>query len=114
VVPTASAPLELLQNAEPAARKTWTGPRTPQLALLLLFLGQAKAGLGDFDGAEATLTEAYESVADGPPGIRIDCVKALVDLYRQWHEVAPDAEHDVAAAAWEAKLPDVSNEVVGR
>jgi serine/threonine protein kinase/tetratricopeptide (TPR) repeat protein len=96
--------LELLEIAEPAARKTWTGPRTPQLALLLVFLGQARAGTDDFGGAEATLLEACEIVADGPPVFRTDCISATVDFYRHWHEVAPEEGHDVKAAAWEAKL----------
>ena len=66
--------------------------------------------MGDFDGAEATLTEAYESVAEGPPETRADCAKALVDLYRQWHEAFPDEGHDAEAAAWESKLPEAPDD----
>lgn len=96
--------LEVLVPGEAAARQVWTGPRESQIALLLVHLGTAKGGVGDFEEGEAILMEAHGLLANGSPGDRERCVRELVALHERWHESAPDAGHDVVAETWRARL----------
>ncbi|HEV2606468.1 MAG TPA: tetratricopeptide repeat protein, partial [Xanthomonadaceae bacterium] len=74
----------LLAPSEAAARKTLGEDGPPQFALFLLSLGEARAGLGKFAGAQADLLEAqsiYLRTAHPNGKYPRECIQALVDLY---------------------------------
>jgi serine/threonine protein kinase/tetratricopeptide (TPR) repeat protein len=99
---------KLLAPAEPATRKAFTGDNAYRLALLLMNLGKARTGLGEFAAAEANLLEAQPIFvrARGPEhdrGTR-ECIQAIVDLYSTWNTREPRKGYDTKAADWRRKL----------
>lgn len=98
---------ELLAGLEPAVRKSTTPAGTRLLAILLRELGRARAGLHQFEAAQANLLEAHPLWAQVRGEAHSDtrsCVQALVDLYAAWHAAQPGKGHDARAAEWKAKL----------
>ncbi|MFZ4575317.1 MAG: protein kinase domain-containing protein [Phycisphaerales bacterium] len=101
--------VELLTPTEPAARRTFAnGPRIP-LAALLSELGQARAALGDFAGAEPVLLDAHRLLsvrqpgADGTPAAlpgSLAPARALLDLYNAWNASEPSEATASKAAEW--------------
>jgi tetratricopeptide (TPR) repeat protein len=99
---------KLLAPAEPATRKAFTGDNAYRLASLLLHLGKARTGLGEFTAAEANLLEAQPIFvhARGPEhdrGMR-ECAQAIVDLYTAWNTKEPGKGYDAKAVEWKKKL----------
>jgi hypothetical protein len=69
--------VELLSAAEPAARKTYTGAREPNLGSFLQNLGAARAGLEKFATAESAVLEAHARPAVKPTRIPAIAPKCL-------------------------------------
>ncbi len=98
---------QLLTAAEPAVRKSTTPAGVRLLAILLRGLGRARAGLRQFEAAEANLLEAHPlwvKIRGAAHSDTHSCVRALVDLYTAWHAAQPGKGHDARAAEWQAKL----------
>jgi serine/threonine protein kinase/tetratricopeptide (TPR) repeat protein len=100
----------LLAPIEPATRKAFTGGNAYRLARLLVNLGKARTGLGQFAAAETGLLEAHgilvQTRGAKPQDLR-DCTRAVFDLYTAWHAAEPGKAFDVKAAQWKARLERV-------
>ncbi|HEY2345333.1 MAG TPA: serine/threonine-protein kinase [Xanthomonadaceae bacterium] len=97
---------KLLAPNEAAARKAFVGDPV-RVALLLLHLGKARTGLGEFAAAQADLLEAQPAVLAkfGPKDkYTVECTRALVDLYTAWNAREPGKGHDASAVEWKKKL----------
>ncbi len=97
----------LLAPAEPAARKSFVGGNAVQLGRWLMVLGRARAGNGEFEAAEATMSEAQSIFGEAEGSTdqdRTDLLSGLVELYDDWHAAEPDQGHDAEAAQWRAEL----------
>jgi len=102
--------VQLLQEAEPAARRAWVEPRSRLLGVYLAKLGAARAGLRQFADAQESLLESYAvlSAGFGENHTRTkDSVKQLIALYESWDAAEPGNGHDTQAAEWRTKLPDL-------
>ena len=79
-------------------RQAFTGAYARWLAKLLKHLGKARAGLAQFDAAEASLLEARTvSVAargESHKDTR-ECTQALVELYTKRHAAEPGKLYDL-------------------
>jgi tetratricopeptide (TPR) repeat protein len=98
---------EILAAVEPVARKAKTPAGELHLATLLTGLGQARAGLKQFETAEASLLEAH-TIWVKARGEKQDetrsCKQAIVDLYTEWNAAQPGKGYDTKASEWKAKL----------
>jgi tetratricopeptide (TPR) repeat protein len=98
---------EILAAVEPVARKARTLAGELLLATLLTGSGQARAGLKQFETAEASLLEAHALWVKAR-GEKQDetrsCKQAIVDLYTEWNAAQPGKGYDTKAAEWKAKL----------
>ncbi|MEO8160142.1 MAG: tetratricopeptide repeat protein [Arenimonas sp.] len=88
------------------------------LALFLLSLGNAHAGLGQHAQAEKALLEARErlvAISPDDPDAR-DAAAALARLYIAWEQAQPRAGHDAQARYWQhlAQPDKVATAVVPR
>jgi tetratricopeptide (TPR) repeat protein len=96
--------MTLLEPAEAAMRAAPGGPNAErQVAKLLLGLGKARQGTGDYEAAEAALLEAhalYVKVRGAGHAETRDCAQALADHYAARHERAPAMGYDGKAAQW--------------
>ena len=98
---------QLLAPAEAATRKALTGDNADWLASMLMHLGQARAGLGEFAVAEGNLLEAQPLVVKifGTKNVRTHkCTEALIDLYTSWNTAEPNKGYDIKAAEWKRRL----------
>ena len=78
----------LLEPAEPAMRRAFTGGYAVRLGRFLGVLGRARVALGELDAAEADLTEALailESADNSTNAMREQVLTGLVALYEAWH-----------------------------
>jgi serine/threonine protein kinase/Tfp pilus assembly protein PilF len=99
--------VELLAPAEPIARQAFTGAYGAWLARLLLNLGRARGGLGEFAAAERGLLEAqplFEQTLGPKHRDTRGCAQAVVELYVAWDQAEPGKGHDAKAASWRSKL----------
>ena len=83
------------------------GARAGRFASFLLTLGTARATLGLFLAAEATLLEAcpvFVVCPGAPPEGARDGARALVDVYAAWLAADPGRRHDARAAEWQGRL----------
>lgn len=101
--------LLLLEPAEGAARKVFTGPSTPRLASMLSAMGRARLTANDDAGrfklAEGNLLEAHailERIQGAAHRDTLACVRALVGLYTAWERAEPG--QGAKAAPWQARL----------
>ncbi len=102
--------VELLAPAEAIARKAFTGAYGAWLARLLLNLGRARAGLGQFAAAEGNLLEAQPLFAKTSGETHKDtrgCTQAVVEFYAAWDKAESGKGYDGKAAQWRAKLEAV-------
>ncbi len=103
--------VELLAPIEASSRKAFVDGIAWRLARLLMTLGKARMGLGEFTTAEANLLEAQPIFVQSRGLMHKDtreCTQALVDLYTVWHTVEPDNGYDTKAAEWKTKLDEVA------
>jgi tetratricopeptide (TPR) repeat protein len=108
--------IALLLPAEPAARRSFTGDNALRLGRFLATLGRARVATGEFEAAEANLTESYEIAREAKGATdqeRVDVLESLVELYDAWHAAEPNQGHDVEAADWRAKLAAFSGSTQG-
>ena len=106
--------IELLAPAEPAARRAFTAGHAVRLSRFLTALGRARAAAGDFDSAEANLSEAYSILNEASGATaehRADVLSGLVELYDRWHASEPHEGHEVRATEWHAKLDKLQTEL---
>jgi len=99
--------IALLMPAEAAIRKTFTGANAFRLAKFLVILGKARAGLSQYETAQANLLEANEILAQSagsPPKYTLDCLQAIIDLYAAWNVADPGKGYDAKATEWKRKL----------
>ena len=99
--------LALLAPAETATRTAFTGNNAYRLARLLMHLGTARGGLGQWSAAVANLLEAQAilSVTGAAlPKDRRDCTRALRDLYTSWDHAEPHQGYAAQAAEWQRQL----------
>jgi tetratricopeptide (TPR) repeat protein len=105
--------ISLLVPAEPAARQAFTGGNAPHLGRLLSALGCARVATGEFDAAEANLSEAH-AILGGAEGAtardRTDVLTCLVELYDAWYTAEPDQDYDTKTAEWRVKLIELQAE----
>ena len=100
--------IALLAPLEPAERRTFTGGNALRLGRFLTHLGRSRGDTGEFEAAEANLTEAHAIVLDAKVARaqdRADVLTSLVELYEAWHAAEPDKGYDVKAAQWRTLLP---------
>jgi serine/threonine protein kinase/tetratricopeptide (TPR) repeat protein len=98
----------LLAPAEPAARRAFTDDNAVRLGRFLAVLGRARADTGEFELAEANLTEAHTILSEARGAAepeRLDVARGLIELYDAWHAAEPAQGHDSTAADWRGKLP---------
>ncbi len=98
---------EILSNAEPAARVTYTGSSERNLGALLRNLGAARTQLKQFALAETNLLEAYAILIKNPGEKHKDtrdCVQFLADCYEAWNTAESGNGRDAKAAEWKTKL----------
>ena len=98
--------VRLLVPIEDPARKAFTGSNARWLAKLLTTLGKARAALGEFPAAEASLLEAhplYVTTRGATHKDTRDCTRAIVELYDAWSAREPGKGYDAKAAAWKAR-----------
>ncbi len=98
---------DVLQAAEPAARRVWTGANARWLGNYLAKLGEARAGQDEFSAAEKTLLEAYGILSAGfgeDHKRTMKTVERLVSLYDAWHTAEPNEGFDANATEWRTKL----------
>jgi len=99
---------KLLSPLEVPVRKAFTGDDLRRLASLLMNLGTARTGLGEFTTAEANLLEAQPIfVRSRHPTHAKDareCTQALVALYTSRNKAEPGKGYDAKAAEWKRKL----------
>lgn len=107
--------LTLLEPIEGDARKVFTGGNAYKLAILLMNLGKARAGLAktgaDFAAAEANLLEAHAHFVKAPgpfPQDTRSCTQALADFYNAWDKSEPGKGYAAKVAEWKAKLNSAS------
>ena len=99
--------IAVLEPAQAATRKAFTGDEARRVASLLMHLGEARTGLAQFAAAEANLLEAQPVLvkALGPTERNSrECTRALVDLNSAWDTAEPGKGHDMKAAEWKRKL----------
>jgi tetratricopeptide (TPR) repeat protein len=98
----------LLAPSEPAARKAFTGANAPQFGTLLMNLGKADIGLGEFAVAESNLLEAHAIFATSHDPLHekdmLACTRGMADLYSAWSAAEPGKGHDAKAIEWKQKL----------
>ena len=70
-------------------------------------MGCARTATGEFDAAEANLSEAHSILGDTEGASvqdRIDALNGLVKLCEVWHSAEPDQGHDAKAVEWRFEL----------
>jgi hypothetical protein len=92
------APVEEDSRKHLRFRQTWRFPR------YLVTLGNAHAGLGEFDVAEKYLLEAWQIVQGfGPSSAEgRDCASALLALYQAKYAAHPDNATEAKLSEWQA------------
>jgi non-specific serine/threonine protein kinase/serine/threonine-protein kinase len=97
----------VLSGIEAAVRKAFHGRNAHRLGTLLVHLGRARAGTGEFANAERALLEAqstFVAVRGEAHKETCDAMRALADMYAAWHAADPGKGRDGEAAAWRQKL----------
>jgi len=69
------------------------------LAVVSAHLGMALAALGEREEAEALLVDSIPRLTAGEAETNL-IVKALVDLYDDWHRAEPERGYDARAREW--------------
>jgi serine/threonine protein kinase/tetratricopeptide (TPR) repeat protein len=103
--------IELLAPAENAVRKVFTVPNPRMVAFVLMLLGKAHAGLGEYSSAEAELLEAQPLfVKSRGPAHKdtVNCTQAIVDLYTARDAAEPGKGYAAKATEWKLKLQPTS------
>jgi serine/threonine protein kinase/tetratricopeptide (TPR) repeat protein len=95
---------KLLAPFEAEARNASTGYFASSHAAMLMGLGKARAGLGEFASAETDLLAAQAAFKRVNLNGARKCIQAIVDLYRAWNVVKPGKGYDAEAAEWKQKL----------
>jgi len=102
-----SEALELITPIEAPTRQFFSGAKNYRVGIVLQITGEANLGLGHLNIAEKYLTEAHEILtatpAPAPRNLR-ECTQAIVELYTAWNKVEANANHDLEAHRWQAKL----------
>ncbi|MEZ5467367.1 MAG: serine/threonine-protein kinase [Lysobacterales bacterium] len=90
----------LLVPAEDGTRRAFSGSNS--MARFLLYLGVARARLGEFAVAEANLMEASRLFANLVDTDRIEkmCQRSIGELYETWYQQDPSANVAVKLKAW--------------
>jgi len=108
---------DLLQNAEAAMRRRFTGSGELHLATYLLTIGQIRSAM-DYDpnrfrSAESHLLEAHAILerAHTPshPDVKA-CVRELIKLYSSWSVSEPDRSFAERKAKWQMILDSANTE----
>jgi eukaryotic-like serine/threonine-protein kinase len=99
----------LLEPAEPALRRQFTGGNRLRLGRALFVLGRCRTGAGEFERAEPALVEAHEifsTVRNATPKDRVTILGALVDLHSAWESAEPSPLRAPSAATWRSRLEE--------
>ena len=99
--------IELLAEAEPPARHTASGGNALRLGRFLIELGHARVAAGQFEAAEANLSEAHEILSADEVASEWrpeDALNELAQLYDAWHAAEPDKGYDELAEHWRQQL----------
>lgn len=81
----------------------------PRVGRFLTALGRARVTVGEFEAADANLTEAHAVLSESKGATdrdRTDVLDGLVELYDALHAAEPDKDFDAQAAEWRAKLAE--------
>ncbi len=103
----AARAVEMLQPAEQAARRAFTGDNAIRLGRFLSSQGRARKALGDFAQARENLIEAHEILSVDPratPEQRTAILADLVELYEAWHAANPNDGHNFEIEHWRRML----------
>jgi len=103
--------LPLLAPAEPVFRRVFTGGNSVRLGRFLILLGRARIAVGEFDAAEANLSEANDilnNAGGASEQQRREVMSRLVELYDAWNAKTPDSIRGAKAAQWRSKLSSTS------
>ncbi|MBU6413943.1 MAG: serine/threonine-protein kinase [Planctomycetes bacterium] len=104
----------LLSTDEPVARTSLIDNNAIHLGFLLLELGRATVGLGDFSSAENNLLEAHAAIAAAKKPEHVEtrrASRAIADLYAAWNVVAPGSGYDKKSADWAKQAGAVGSSV---
>ncbi len=101
----------LLAPAEPAVRRVHGGPADTGSGRFLVELAAARAGVGDFVGAEAGLLEAHGVVSRGSPRTAsyYQCAKSLAEFYAERDRQEPGGKYTQQAGKWKATLDELDS-----
>ena len=109
--------VQLISPNVALARKAFAGANGDRLGALLMHLGKADLGLGQFAAAQPVLLEGAAIVIklDGPkdPYSR-ECAQAVIDLYTAWNAKEPGKGYDARAAEWKKKLDAMTAAIPAR
>ncbi len=101
--------VELMGPAEADVRRAFTGSSPVHLGRLLSVLGCARAATGEFEAAEANLSEAHSILSHATGATdrdRTDVLTCMVELYEGWHAAVPDKDCDAKATEWRSRLQE--------
>ena len=99
--------LSLLVPMETRARKLFIGGHKHFLSRYLLHLGRAKAALGSFAAAEASLTESmdiWNTMTNRPYLDLIERYEVMVDFYSQWNDKESPPGVALKIRDWQQRL----------
>ncbi len=101
----------LLAPAEPAVRRVHGGPADTGSGRFLVELAAARAGVGDFVGAEAGLLEAHGVVSRGSPRTAsyYQCAKSLAEFYAERDRQEPGGKYTQQAGKWKATIEELDS-----
>lgn len=89
------------------------GDQNVYLGIFLSSYGKTLTASGRFAEAKETLNEAHAILSDPATGGELYVkrpVKALIELFDAWQQMAPDQGHDRQAAQWRQRLVVLSGE----
>lgn len=98
--------VETLAPLEPAQRRR-SGENPLPLARLLTALGRSRAEVGEFEAAQANLSESLAIIqksSGAPQHYYGDVLTGMVRLYDSWNDREPGRGHDTKAAEWRKTL----------
>lgn len=99
--------VELLSAAEVTARKSLKGESQRSFGMILMNLGKARSGSGQFDSAESNLLEAHAIFVKVRGPAHKDTragAQALADFYSAWDAAEPSVGHHAKVLDWGEKL----------
>jgi tetratricopeptide (TPR) repeat protein len=101
---------KLLTPSEVETRRGGTSYDAYIRSMILMNLGRARTGLGEFAGAETDLLQAQPGIiaSGSPKDIETHpCTQAIVDLYTAWNIAQPGNGYDAKATEWKRKLREL-------